>query len=270
MKKILIVFVAFFYIFTVPVYASEEDILKEPIKEEEEEIKEDQEEEEPFLLKGTGNISNSKSYTTDINNVQSLNINLTINSVQNTYVIVADIPMGEKYNIVVKDNTNKFWQDYVGYYTKYPIIRGQEVNNSTDTILTNGIDEYNLRMVYDSSYYGSTICEAVLYVEPTPEPTPEPEEPEVDPETISGNEILREILRTNREINENVKGIYKYISNNSVSDNVLSDNSVSDNIIYKRLEDYSTSESLALIGLVLAFGALVIYLIHKTVFKIRR
>lgn len=107
-----------------------------------------------------------------------------------------------------------------------------------------------------------------------------------DPAEVSGNDVLY-IVSDNGVTKEEfkilideVKGLREDVKNkqynivfSGVSYNNVSDNNVvtvSDNIIYKPIKDYNTSESMALIGLVLAFSALIIYLIHKTIFKIRR
>lgn len=107
-----------------------------------------------------------------------------------------------------------------------------------------------------------------------------------DPAEVSDNNVLY-IVSDNGVTKEEfkilideVKGLREDVKNKQynivfggVSVDNVSDNqtvSVSDNIIYKPIKDYNTSESMALIGLVLAFSALIIYLIHKTIFKIRR
>ena len=109
----------------------------------------------------------------------------------------------------------------------------------------------------------------------------------IDIESVSGDQILYVVSDNGVSkvdfyilINE-IRGLRKDVQNkqysfvyNGVSDQSISDNEirgiVSDNIIDKQLKDYNTSESIALIGLLLAFSALIIYLIHKTVFKIKR
>lgn len=112
------------------------------------------------------------------------------------------------------------------------------------------------------------------------------EEPVSDPAEVSDNDVLY-IVSDNGVTKEEfkilideVKGLREDVKNkqyNIVFGGVSADNvsynqtvSVSDNIIYKRIKDYNTSESMGLIGLVLAFSASIIYLIHKTIFKIRR
>lgn len=107
-----------------------------------------------------------------------------------------------------------------------------------------------------------------------------------DPEEVSDNDVLYIVsdnVVTKEEFKiliDEVKGLREDVKNKQynivfggISADNVSDNqvvSISDNIIYKPIKDYNTSESMALIGLVLAFSALIIYLIHKTVFKIRR
>ena len=107
------------------------------------------------------------------------------------------------------------------------------------------------------------------------------------PESVSENEILYVVsdngvtkddfyilINEVRGLREDVKNkqysfVYTGVPDQHVSDNEIG-GIVSDNIIDKQLKDYNTSESIALIGLLLAFSALIIYLIHKTVFKIKR
>lgn len=90
--------------------------------------------------------------------------------------------------------------------------------------------------------------------------------PDIYENTLSSNEILSELLKTNKEINENVKGIYKLVSNNRVSDSVLSDNSIN-NIVEKPLSEYDVKESLLLFILLIGISAGIVYIIHKTIFK---
>ena len=105
----------------------------------------------------------------------------------------------------------------------------------------------------------------VLYEEPTPEPTleptPEPTPECIDTETISGNELLREILITERGISQNVQSIADRpvcicVSDNNVSDNqIISVNSIMD----KPINDYTVSESLLLfMALSLFIGGIVV------------
>lgn len=144
-----------------------------------------------------------------------------------------------------------------------PIVKEEEdiKEDSEDEPISDGVGIFEL---IDENTYNELFAEPTL--EPIPEPTPEPE-PEIDPETLSGNEILREILRTNREISKDVKGVYQYLSNNSVSDSVLSDNSVSNNIINKPLSEYDLKESLLLFIALLGISAALVYIIHKSIFK---
>ena len=107
------------------------------------------------------------------------------------------------------------------------------------------------------------------------------------PDSVSDNEILYVVsdngvtkddfyilINEVRGLREDVQNkqysvVYTGVPDQHVSDNEIS-GVVSDNIIDKQLKDYNTSESIALIGLLLAFSALIIYLIHKTIFKIKR
>lgn len=264
---------------------AEEDIL-DPL---EEDVKEDLKEDDP-IFRGTGNISNSKGTVYDPTNAVSMEIEIDFTLNNQTYyksikVKLTDISLGDKYIIYYNGNvsdlnvlSNCYCCPSIGYF-----VRGEEERNSNLYWYNSSNEIINDDFIYFRSYvlsFNDSIASNTSgvtvsgYIEPTPEPTPvptpEPEEPGVDPETISGNELLREILRTNRSIDESIKGIYRVLSNNSVSVDDVSDNTISDNIIFKRLEDYNTSESLALISLVLAFGALVVYIIHKSVFKIKR
>lgn len=82
--------------------------------------------------------------------------------------------------------------------------------------------------------------------------------------------LINEVRGLREDVqNKQYSFIYTGVPDQHVSDNEIVD-IVSDNIIDKQLKDYNTSESIALIGLLLAFSALIIYLIHKTVFKIKR
>ena len=86
MKKIIIAFLSIFYIFTFPVFASEEDILKEPAKEED--IKEEEEiEKDNNLLKGTGNTNNTRAVIDNPSNAVLLNLRF-LNTVNNKTVNV--------------------------------------------------------------------------------------------------------------------------------------------------------------------------------------
>lgn len=112
------------------------------------------------------------------------------------------------------------------------------------------------------------------------------EETVSDPAELSDNDVLyivsdngvtkeefKILIDELKGLREDVKNKQYNIVFGGVSADNVSDNqavSVSDNIIYKPIKEYNTSESMALIGLVLAFSALIIYLIHKTIFKIRR
>lgn len=107
------------------------------------------------------------------------------------------------------------------------------------------------------------------------------------PDSVSENEILYVVsdngvtkddfyilINEVRGLREDVQNKQYSVVYTGVPDQLVSDNEVcgvvSDNIIDKQLKDYNTSESIALIGLLLGFSALIIYLIHKTVFKIKR
>ena len=94
---------------------------------------------------------------------------------------------------------------------------------------------------------------------------------------VSDNGVTKEefyiLIDEVKGLREDVKNKQYTVILGGVSANSVSNDqaiSLSDNIIDKPLRDYNTSESMALIGLVLAFSAFIIYLIHKTVFRIRR
>lgn len=84
------------------------------------------------------------------------------------------------------------------------------------------------------------------------------------------NLVINEI----RGLREDVKNkqfdiIFGGVSGNvSVSDGFVG--LVSDNIIDKPLKDYSTGEALGVIGILIIVGVCLTYIIHKSIFKIRR
>ena len=134
------------------------------------------------------------------------------------------------------------------------------IQEETDNI-EYGLSDYDeiVEDVEESSSYNSEVSEnEVLYV-------------------VSDNGVTKEEFNI---LIDEVRGLRKDVQNkqysvvfSGVSADFVSDDqaiSLSDNIIDKPLRDYNTSESMALIGLVLAFSALIIYLIHKTIFRIRR
>lgn len=84
------------------------------------------------------------------------------------------------------------------------------------------------------------------------------------------NEILEEI----RGLREDVKSKQYIFVSDSVSGNIsdgdMFDSLVSDNIIDKQLKDYTTSEALGVVGILIIIGVCLTYIIHKSIFKIRR
>lgn len=108
-----------------------------------------------------------------------------------------------------------------------------------------------------------------------------------DQQVLSENEIvyivsddsvdkqdITEILNEIRGLREDVKSKQYIFVSDSVSGNVSYGNKsiglVSDNIIDKPLKDYSTSEALGVIGILVIIGICLTYIIHKSIFKIRR
>lgn len=271
MKKCVVCIIGVLMAFTTYVYnyvyASEEDILYIPI-EEDAEIENDLN-----LLKSLGNISNTRSVVSDPALARTIKLGRLVTTWRYISCPVVNIPDSTKYRVYVKSKRadDNYFDDLVGAIG-YPkdvgyFVRGQEQNNMPFTWFING-EEENGQLQLDSNYNSGTNYNGdwLEYIEPTPEPTPDPT-PEIDPETLSGNELLREILITNKEINDNVKGINQYLSNNYVSDSVLSDNSISDNIIDKPLSEYDLKESLLLFIVLLGISAGLVYIIHKSIYK---
>lgn len=108
-----------------------------------------------------------------------------------------------------------------------------------------------------------------------------------EPAMLSENEIIYLVSDdcvTKEDINiviEEIRGLREDVKNKqfdivfgSVSGNVSGSDSsvglVSDNIINKPLKDYSTSESLVVVGILIIIGVCLTYIIHKSIFKIRR
>ena len=207
----------------------EEDILKEPIKEE---IKDD----EPIMTRGSttdGLLAKSIYYTIDGHNGCIRVDSITMGSYYKVTTPYGDIPSDSYY------------------------VRGQE---TIETSNGTGVGIYSMYTNLYSNTSGWS-WEYVVIEEPTPEPTTEPTPEPIDPETISGNELLREILITERGIEENVQSIanrpvYICVSNNNVSDNQI----VSvDNIMSKPINEYSVSESLMMfLALSLFIGGIVV------------
>lgn len=85
---------------------------------------------------------------------------------------------------------------------------------------------------------------------------------------------ITEILNEIRGLREDVKSKQYIFVPDSISGNISYGNKyiglVSDNIIDKPLKDYSTSEALGVIGILIIIGVCLTYIIHKSIFKIRR
>lgn len=125
--------------------------------------------------------------------------------------------------------------------------------------------------------------EEYIEPEPTPELTHTTEEPTVIDNAVSDNDItvswnsvsenLISIENEIRRLRTDVQSLANTTFSVSISNNNVSDNQVitlSEDIIHKPLKEYSTSESMSLIGLMLAFTGLIVYVVHKSIYRWRR
>ena len=227
----------------------EEDILKEPIKEE---VKEE-------LIEEVKEQNNTKSATNNAIYAKSLKVRIIFQSdgswYQNNYnVDVSDLVIGTEYTLTCLYDNNSKTIDLPVNGGSY--IRGSEPIDYNQSNRISGINGFDTSILGTSSSVNINII-SVPTPEPTPVPTPEP----IDPETISGNELLREILITERSIAQNVQSIadrpvYICVSDNNVSDNqIISVNSIMD----KPINDYTVSESLLMfMALSLFIGGIVV------------
>lgn len=95
---------------------------------------------------------------------------------------------------------------------------------------------------------------------------------------LSDNEVTKDdfniLIEEVRGLREDVKNKQYNIVSSGLFDSVSNNNEVggvvSDNIIDKQLKDYSTLESLSLITILIVIAICLTYIIHKSVFRIRR
>lgn len=134
----------------------------------------------------------------------------------------------------------------------------KEDDNKTDNVIYDNsfeFDNYDDQSASSGSNY-------VIVEEPTPEPTLIISYNNLN--TVSWNSVSENLISIDQQIIDLRSDFNSfrdlYISNNAV---------VSNNIIKKRLSDYTVSESIGLITLLMAFCAGLVYLIHKSIYRWR-
>ena len=190
-----------------------------------------------------------------------------------------DITSGDEYNIKFYiDNKEYILTPQGGMY----FIRGQEgsANGSTADVYVDGIRERSIMIYGDSTKpNGYQLVDVGKYnpiPEPTPEPTLIPDEPIVSDNNVSWNSVSENLVSIEQQIRGLRKDVQNLadvtfsvsVSNINVSNNEVS--TLSDDIIHKPLKEYSTAESMSLIGLMLAFTGLIVYVVHKSIYRWRR
>ena len=142
------------------------------------------------------------------------------------------------------------------------------------------------KTINDSDYYGVTFrSDFGRYtieepeqeiIEPTPDPTPEPTpivEPIEEPTTtVSYNDLLIEIRGLRSDVQNITNGsipvsVSNYNDFNNKVECIVSDNSVSQNLLTTPLNDYSLPEMLQVLTLALMFGAGIIYIVRRCIYK---
>lgn len=264
MKKTLfiLVFLLSFFLTITYCYASEDDILQGDFTykndELQDDIKEDVKEEviEKDEFSEYNRIVYSKATvkTDNAENANYISFIYPVDPSSSNGVSVYDVPLGYYYQVrIYSSSLGSFILPSENTY----YIRGQEqkgVNyvNTTNFYIANPPATNGNNYVYFMSESDPNS------ITPTPTPTPEPT-PEV---SVSWNSVSENLIRIEERL-INIEGEINQFKDIYVSQNEV----VSNNIIKKRISDYTTSESLSLIGLMLGFVAGLVYLIHKTIFK---
>lgn len=107
-------------------------------------------------------------------------------------------------------------------------------------------------------------------IDSTPEPTNIPDN-NVSWSSVSENLInIENELRGLREDVQNITDTTISVSVSNINDFNDKDVTVSNNLINKPLSEYNTSESISLITLMLGFAGLLVYIVHKSIYRWKR
>ena len=220
------------------------ELIDEPIKDEEVVY-----EKEPIILGAT----RSNIETNSASEAKYLRF-ATNNYGASTIADVSNLKIGTVYRFIY---SGKYSQEYT---------RGTEVINSAERFG----NIWNFYITFDGSTTSGVIDIISEPVEPTPEPTPEPEYPTVS-ENVDYRPAMNQIIRNQERIisqNELLKDVIVSIGddiNNNNSSETISINSVSRNILYTPLEEYTLTEQIFVVELVIGLVIGLVILIKKVV-----